>query len=97
MTKSQQLSALEAEFRSFLRRVFLHGCGIYAHSELAMALGRERATKGFHEDIAKLFKEEVGLLGYEGKDAPELRYRWNEETKEWVFATTNETGEWTKV
>jgi hypothetical protein len=85
MTRAEQLTNMEQRVRSVLREAYLHAVARIGHPELAMCLGRERATKGFHSDIERLWINEMELIGYDKRDIPALRYCWVPDVNEWVF------------
>ena len=85
MTKAEYLLDLEKRVRSLLREVYLHGVGRISDAELKSCLKRERATKGFHDDITRLWRSEMELIGYDDGQIPALQYAWVPGVNGWAF------------
>jgi hypothetical protein len=101
MTKGEQMASMEQRVRAVLREAYHHGVARIRHWELTTALGRERATKGFHSDIKGLWENEMELLDYEENEMPGLRYCWIPGVHEWAFVYEGKSDdqrlEWTII
>jgi hypothetical protein len=100
MTRAEQLMSMEQRVRGVLREAYLHVVARMGHPELALCLGRERATKGFHSDIERLWVNEMELLGFDKTDLPALRYCWVADENEWVFeyvGTSEQVLDWKTI
>ena len=87
MNRIQQLEGLQLRFRNMLRDVYTRGIAHMSHHEIVMCLGRDRATKGFHDDIEAVWRSEMELFGHDGahKPFPKLRYAWMPGSNIWIF------------